>query len=356
MRPLSSPFSRNLLILAAVLLFASGLAAAHAAPAHSDLSHHHFAWVHALTTTRHNEVWQASATATAHFDGNGWHPVGTEDGLTGTPVRVIAERSHRADSPTAEIWFGHFGGGISILANGAFRHLTSADGLLSDRVSAFAFPNQQEIWVGHAAFGTLAQGGGVSWFDGNSWQQFPQVAGIASPSVGAMAVGPHGEVWIGLSDYATHAGVLAGGVALYDGAEWQPFTRQNSPLQGSVQVLATAADGTLWVGSTEGLFRFSADGWTAYTSADGLPDNRVTGLALAANGEVWVSTENGIGQFDGHTWQRHAPQLTAENTHWSAIAISPDNTVWAANNSEIVVLQQPTGGTYQIFLPIVIDN
>ncbi len=63
--------------------------------------------------------------------------------------------------------------------------------------------------------------------------------------------------------------------------------------------LMTAADGTIWIGSQNGLFHFhpSKNSLRRYSSADGLPNSCILSLATDADGNLWVATANGIARL-----------------------------------------------------------
>jgi signal transduction histidine kinase len=61
-------------------------------------------------------------------------------------------------------------------------------------------------------------------------------------------------------------------------------------------VLSLAGDssGNLWVGTPDGLNRFSKGKFTTYTSADGLAGNDVRSLSLDRRGNLWIGTRGGL--------------------------------------------------------------
>ncbi len=71
--------------------------------------------------------------------------------------------------------------------------------------------------------------------------------------------------------------------------------------------LCAASDGSLWVGTVNGVsrLRFTAAGAVAdiasWTTADGLPGPGVTSLAEDDDGTMWLATDGGLAHWDGHT-------------------------------------------------------
>lgn len=63
----------------------------------------------------------------------------------------------------------------------------------------------------------------------------------------------------------------------------------------------------IWVGSKEGLFRFSDDKWTAITKKDGLISTKILGLGFDSKGNLWIYTPKGISRLSANenTWTNY---------------------------------------------------
>jgi signal transduction histidine kinase/ligand-binding sensor domain-containing protein len=151
-------------------------------------------------------------------------------------------------------------------------------------------------------------------------------------------------------------------------------------LRGVVSALAQTADGFLWVGTTEGLYRFDGmtfeaykpetgnfpatgiktlkaapDGlWIGYLSGgvsvlkdgrlknyserDGLPIARVRSIVQTEDGKVWVAAVGGVARFDGDHW--HKVRLDWNFTAKTArqLAVDPSGTLWAAVETGVLYL------------------
>jgi diguanylate cyclase (GGDEF)-like protein len=76
----------------------------------------------------------------------------------------------------------------------------------------------------------------------------------------------------------------------------------------SVRSLYESPDGTLWVGTQNGLDRMSAEDrraarnrFTLYTRSEGLPNNTVYGILPDRDGHLWLSTNRGLSWLDTKT-------------------------------------------------------
>ena len=160
-------------------------------------------------------------------------------------------------------------------------------------------------------------------------------------------------------------------------------------LSGIVLALAQTKDGYLWVGTTEGLFRFNGISFELYKPLDGsfrsravsallattdgglwigylrggasyLKEGRVTNyfihegfpfgivrcFAEDQDGKIWVAATGGLGLLEGHKWKTHFKS-------WGYLGDSPDRlfvddrgTLWAGTGTQIVFL--PKGSRHFI--------
>ncbi|MEW6158896.1 MAG: hypothetical protein AB1813_15840 [Verrucomicrobiota bacterium] len=78
------------------------------------------------------------------------------------------------------------------------------------------------------------------------------------------------------------------------GSGWQAITGQRGLPVTNLTEAVVSADGTLWLGSNEGLMRWRNGGWIYFASKRWLPDNRVTALAPGLDGSVWAGTSKGL--------------------------------------------------------------
>ena len=128
---------------------------------------------------------------------------------------------------------------------------------------------------------------------------------------------------------------------------------------GDINGLATAGDGTLWIGSSNGEichfdpikvqcldFFASADDGTK-TMARG----RLTHLTLDSAENVYYATDGGgFSRYDGkewHTFTLPVEPLAGNQVH--SIAQTKDGSIWVATESGIQQLNPDTGATIQLF-------
>ncbi|MDH3713436.1 MAG: regulator [Gammaproteobacteria bacterium] len=104
----------------------------------------------------------------------------------------------------------------------------------------------------------------------------------------ALHVAADGSVW---------AGTWGGGLAHFDGRQWQNFTADDGLPGNHVFSLHGDGGGRLWVGTNNGLARFEGDGFRVYTVADGLFSNIVFSMETAPDGSAWVGSFGGVARI-----------------------------------------------------------
>ena len=65
----------------------------------------------------------------------------------------------------------------------------------------------------------------------------------------------------------------------------------------SIRCILQDRTGYLWVGTSNGLFRYDGDRFTRFDKSQGLPESRIAALHETADGALWVATNAGLAQF-----------------------------------------------------------
>ena len=133
--------------------------------------------------------------------------------------------------------------------------------------------------------------------------------GLSSDATTTVVEDAAGTLWVGTSDDGLNAiprGALdvarpvpstpnAEGAAHPIGA--RKYTVRDGLLSDVILSLAAAKDGSLWVGTPDGLNRIRAGHVDGFTSADGLPDDFIRSLLADADGSLWIGTRRGLAHW-----------------------------------------------------------
>jgi len=140
-----------------------------------------------------------------------------------------------------------------------------------------------------------------------SWQA---QNGLPGETVQSFAKTPDGLLWVGTSD----------GLFRFDGANFTLFSHENTPQmrENSVFCLLAGRNGHLWIGTDGGGLLEMHDGvFRAYTAADGLTDVFIRALFEDRGGTLWIATDSGLFRMTGNNVTRvdGRPEMPANAFH-----------------------------------------
>ncbi|GAB3199013.1 two-component sensor histidine kinase/ligand-binding sensor domain-containing protein [Pontibacter aydingkolensis] len=195
-----------------------------------------------------------------------------EQGLPQSQVNDIIQ------DHTGHLWIATRGG-VSRFNGKQFYTYTKDSGLSSNNVSALHQDNQNNIWIGSSDRGLMQ-------FDGNGFKIYGKAQGLTANTIYDITQGVQGSIWV-----ATEAGLF-----YYINGSFSKYTQL--PAQTYTSVVVTP-DSTIWAGSqSDGLHRVTTAGIHHYTTENSvLPSNRVTTLYHQNNGDLWIGTEEGVARF-----------------------------------------------------------
>lgn len=200
----------------------------------------------------------------------------------------------------SEIWIGTDGKGLNYydLKTGGMEKLSVPDSIHNNLSSVYAISHDGKdgLWVG-------TSGHGIFHIDLNRQAKPYQVAGIRQLShTGEPGSISNNIVYSMIPDGTD--GLLVGtrgrGVDRLDfkTGKFTPFGGEDSELQETdVLCMCKESGGSLWVGTSQGLFNIS-DGKTRFlTEQDGIPNNTIHGIMEDATHSIWISTNRGLARI-----------------------------------------------------------
>jgi ligand-binding sensor domain-containing protein len=225
-------------------------------------------------------------------------------GVDGFPALDVQTLSPAIDGG---MWFGGLGAGS--LTDGVWTAYNAVDGLAGNVVQVIESDAQNRTWIGTKS--------GLSIWNGSDFFNLTEENGLPSANISALL--PDGErMWIGTD---------GGGLFRFERSQLRVYNALNAALPGNtINALAMASDGTLWVGGDRGLARF--DG-TEAESVEELSRVEVTAIVVGDDETVWVGTAGqGIFVYDGDEWSQLTEKDGLPSLDISALLVDNYGSVW----------------------------
>jgi len=183
------------------------------------------------------------------------------------------------EDPQAVLWAGLYGGGVLRFEGGKARRLTEA--LSGERVSVIQGDSSGDIWVGTFGAGlNRLNGQGIPYAEGS-----PSLPG---QTITALRQTRDGRLWVGTRG----AGVRV--LDQQDEQVEQVLTVADGLCHDHVHSIFEASDGSVWLGTADGLCAYQEPGFASIRKEHGLPDFPVLDIVEDDAGNLWLSTPRGI--------------------------------------------------------------
>ena len=216
-------------------------------------------------------------------------------------------------------------------------HHDVRDGLAHSAVNAIVQTPNGYIW--------FATQEGLSRFDGVRFTTFDYVTTpiLGDSYVQALSLASGGGLLVG---------TWGGGVSQYSQGAWSGV-KPAIPASCDVYAIATAADGTVWVGTTLGLYALSPSSMRRISREDGLGSDDIRSLLIDPDGSLWVgSARGGVSHITTNgtirTYTAKRKELVSDDVY--ALARRHDGTILAGNGG--VVTQITPTSTSHLRIPI----
>ncbi|MBN1209746.1 MAG: GHKL domain-containing protein [Myxococcaceae bacterium] len=239
-------------------------------------------------------------------------PYGPLDGMGQDMVASLRE------ARDGSLWFTTLGGGISRLKDGQMTTWTTREGLLDNVVFGSAEGRDGSLW--------FATSKGLIRWRGGSFTSLPeQGQALRFPLGQPVYEDEHGTLWVGTQEGLTrwdgkqfalvsqqdmvlgaHIRVLqrraaggfwigthGGGLGWFDEGRLSTLSSLGAPIDGDIRSIFEEGD-TLWVGTTNGLFRWKGGLFVRLSRAQGLFDDVILQILPDERGNLWMTCNKGI--------------------------------------------------------------
>ena len=205
-----------------------------------------------------------------------------------------------------------------------------ADGLPAGRIRGIEQDNDGYLW--------LATDGGLSRFDGvrfDAWAAHVEPHLPPGP-ITAIASAGDGSLWVGIGGRSPSGRIRGGQLRTYGPREGLEA--------GYILSLNEDHTGTIWAATSVGLFRFRDDRWEKVDSDQGLGDRYVISVFEDRQHRLWVGTPSAVYRRDreGERFVQ-VDVIGVSSNVWQSFSEDAFGTVWISDFKE--GFRRPGGGT-----------
>ena len=229
-------------------------------------------------------------------------------------------------------------GGVSIYAEGQFTNLTTADGLVHNRVYKMLQDRQGQFW-----FGTEA---GISCYNGENFRNYTKADGMKDDDVNALIEDAENNIWIGTED----------GLVRFDGDTFKNFGTSDGLAGQQIMGMAIDREGKLWIATLGGVSCYDGEEFVNYTSEQGLSSDTVLRVFEDRAGYLWFGTWAGINRFDGVVFQSLTKEDGLTGSTLMAIYQDSEDRIWLGSSSGVTCFQPPAPSPPPIYIRSVVAD
>lgn len=224
--------------------------------------------VHAVLTSRDHSLWLATADGLIRMRDGRVTRYNSADGLPGR----ISTALHEDRNGT--LWVATTSG-LARFTGTRFLPVAVPGDISLEQIFSITSDRLGRIWLSDDLQGL------VRWHAGQIEHLSPDAQGNGSRVVYTDSAD---RVWVGFQ---------RGGISVYRGESVVSFGPSDGLPMGSVHVIYEDRDGTLWVGTTAGLFRFDGKQFHMFAT-NGLPASDVGSIVEDDRHDLWLGMTSGI--------------------------------------------------------------
>jgi ligand-binding sensor domain-containing protein len=243
--------------------------------------------VYAIAATSTGEVWAGTDFGVSVFDGSSYTTYTSANGLSDDVVRNIKE------APNGDVWIATI--------NGATRFSASS-------FTAFGSPNIPfggTTYIAFAGNGDVLLGGGLGGmivYNGSTFSTVTTAGGLLSNRIRSIALNDAEQRWIATAD----------GISVLDASNTHITDHENVFILPPPDELNPITDilvddfGRVWAGvyvdylvTEGGISMYDGTQWTQWETSDGLAGPNVTRIAMDEDGNLWIATSTGLTRMSG---------------------------------------------------------
>ncbi|HZY72152.1 MAG TPA: two-component regulator propeller domain-containing protein, partial [Edaphobacter sp.] len=214
------------------------------------------------------------------------------------------------------LWIGTETSGLDILRQQSFHAIPA----LSDHiVTAIAQASDGAMWIG-------TNGDGLDRWQSGSLRHFSTGSGLLSEVILSLVPGVDGSIWVGTPDGLNHI----------EGSKITAYTSADGLPDDLIRSLLVDSDGSLWIGTRRGLAHWQNNHFATYTQDNGLKSNLIGVLlqprASGSSHDLWIGTLNGLSRLHNGKITTYTTQNSLSGDVITALAEDSHGTLWIGTN------------------------
>jgi ligand-binding sensor domain-containing protein len=255
--------------------------------------------VHAIQEDADGSIWVASRGGVAGLPGGKTNQLFLNTQL--------GEIQSLYEDPEHRVWIGTFEKGLYYWQNGKLNQFPDKD-LVGANIRAINMDQQGRLWVGTSY--------GLRCYD----RDFKRNDALTLyTEVQVLLADKRGAMWIGTS---------GGGLIRHFNGETSYLRRTNGLAEDYVSSLCEDHEGSLWVGTRDGLTQISDLKFPTASTPDHPLNEPVHGVCASRNGGIWCATSAGIYNFKDKSVS-FLPDSTNSNPYTKRVFESRDGDLYA---------------------------
>ena len=268
----------------------------------------------AIAKAANGGLWIASTAGVFEYQNNSLRPVPLNPDLAKESIEAIGPL------PENGLWI-RTTSSLTLIENGHQRTLQTGRDLPVTRIQSALADTRGDLWIGtnqglfvlgksdskpqrQSALGTSSILSSFEDREGNLWigtetsgldilrqQNFRTVPELSDRVITAIVQTSDGAIWTGTNGDSLDR---------WQAGKLQHFSLRDGLLSEIILALAPGANGSVWVGTPDGLNHIEGSKVTSYTSADGLPDDLIRSLLVDSDGSLWIGTRRGLAHWQNN--------------------------------------------------------
>lgn len=239
----------------------------------------------------------------------------TDEGLPDNVVQAVTQ------TPDGYLWVGTRAG-LARFDGVQFTDYDSKNtpALKNSSITALCADRNGALWIG-------TDGGGLVRLRDGVFSSFMKTNGLAGNHIRVVFEGKDGSLWIGTTEGMSH----------YENGRFRNYTAADGLLSDAVNYIYEDRDGNLWIATGKGLNRLRQGGtMDSFTMPDGLPNDSVRGICQDKGGRIWIGSNNGLLWYNWF-WQNgfyaYNTRYGLSDTFVSAICEDRERNLWVGTYS-----------------------